>query len=72
MLEKLLCFNGGTSASEYCNSLAIITQNNSINGGAAQGAISGFLNAGCGSLGYGMVTEAGTNNLIIFKGSAQE
>ncbi len=58
---------GGIGSAEYCSSLATITQNNSISGGAAQGALMGFHAAGCGGLGYGIVLEQGTGNVIIFR-----
>lgn len=66
-VNQMASYNGGIGAAEYCSSLATITQNNSINGGAGSGAISGFINAGCGGLGYGMVVESGTGNVIIFR-----
>ncbi len=67
-VNQMASYNGGIGAAEYCSSLATITQNNSINGGAGDGAIIGFLNAGCGGLGYGITVEQGTGNIVVFKG----
>jgi hypothetical protein len=65
-VNQMASYNGGIGAAEYCHGLAVITQNNSITGGAAQGTMSGFLAAGCGGEGYGMEVN-GAGQVIVFR-----
>lgn len=73
-LEKMEMIEAGKA--DYCSTLAMITQNNVISGGALSGAISGFNAGNCGAAGYDFIIEDGwgggttTARIIIYKREA--
>jgi hypothetical protein len=68
-MKKMEGIQGGKQ--DYCSTLAMITQNNTIGGGAMQGAMSGFYAGGCADKGYDFVVfpggAGGSNTILVYK-----